>query len=165
MFKTFFITLSIFLSTIIILFTGFKSPSDKFSFPIRTHYTKTSNYGYRVLNTYHFHNGIDLAAPVGTDLYAISSGTVIYTGFYGSYGNVIIISYYNGYKSIYGHVSSSFIVEVGDSVDSNSIVGSIGPKYLKNGKLNGNTTGPHLHFSVFKNGKTIDPSKLYKKDK
>lgn len=165
MFKKYYICFIIFLCVISYLFSlVIPKNSSNISLPIKTNYTLTSKYGYRTLGSYHFHGGIDLAAKIGTPVYAISSGTVIYAGFYSSFGNCIIISYYNGYKSLYGHLSSDFNVRVGESVNSSTIVGSIGPKYLKNGRLNGMTTGPHLHYSLYKNGKVIDPSIIkYKK--
>ena len=73
------------------------------------------------------------------------------------YGNCVIITYYNGYKSLYGHISSNFVVNVGQSVSSNDIVAYVGPKYLSSGKLNGFTTGPHLHFTLYYNNKLINP--------
>jgi len=162
MFKVFFAIISVCLSVFLFIFSGTQSLSARFALPIRNGYTQTSPYGYRLLKSHHFHNGIDLAAPVGTGIYAVSSGIVVFTGFYSSYGNTIIISYYNGYKSIYGHCDSKFNVRVGESVTSDTMVGTIGPKFLDSGILNGNTTGPHLHFAIFKNGKSVNPEKLYK---
>lgn len=129
-------------------------------FPLRNKYVKTSTFGYRHLNSYHMHNGVDLAARVGTPVYALSSGTVVYADYYGSFGNCVIISYHNGYKSLYGHLEENFIVKRGQSVNNSTVVGKIGPKYLKNGKLNGMTTGPHLHFTLYKNGKIINPDNI-----
>lgn len=161
MFKKYFITFFVFICSIMFLFSSFSFVnSSELYFPIRTSYIKTSLYGYRTLKTYHFHNGIDLANKIGTPIYALSSGTVTYIGFYSSYGNTVIISYYNGYKSLYGHLSSDFKVYVGQSVNSSTVVGTIGPKYLENGKLNGMTTGPHLHFTLYKNKTLINPDTI-----
>ena len=90
-----------------------QKPDNSLYFPLKNSYIKTSNFGYRNLQTYHMHNGIDLAAKVGTPVYAISSGTVVYADYYGSFGNCVIISYHNGYKSLYGHLEEEFIVKRG----------------------------------------------------
>ena len=157
MLKKYFIVILIFLSGTISLFS-FKSSSKSLYFPVhKNSYHISSYYGYRTLGTYHFHNGIDVALIKGTPLYPLSSGVVSFIGYYGSYGNSIIITYHNGYKSLYGHIDSNFIVKVGDKVNSNDIVAYVGPKYLSNGKLNGYTTGPHLHYTLYKNGKIINP--------
>ena len=151
----------IFISIISFLFNFLSlNKTDSLYFPLRNSYVKTSNFGYRHLQSYHMHNGIDLAAKVGTPVYALSSGTVIYADYYGSFGNCVIISYHNGYKSLYGHLEEEFIVKRGQSVTSSTVVGKIGPKYLKNGKLNGMTTGPHLHFTLYKDNNLINPDNI-----
>jgi murein DD-endopeptidase MepM/ murein hydrolase activator NlpD len=128
------------------------------SFPISNKkYTITSKYGYRTLNYYHFHNGIDIALVEGTKLYAMADGVISFIGYSEGYGNNIIITYLNGYKSMYGHISETFIVKKGQSVKRGELVAYVGPKYLKNGKTNGMTTGPHLHFTLYKNNKHINP--------
>lgn len=95
--------------------------------------------------------------PIHNPVYALSNGTISYIGFSTSYGNTIIVSYYNGYKSLYGHMSCSYPFSVGDSVYSSDIIGYVGPKYLSDDKLNGFTTGPHLHFTLYYKDKIIDP--------
>ena len=143
-------------SFVILSFSSYGFSSDLI-FPIHTSYTISSNYGYRVLGSSHFHNGIDIPCIVGTPVYAISSGVVSQIGFSSSYGHYIIITYTNGYKTLYGHMSGSYPFSVGYSVSSSDIVAYVGPKYLPNGKLNGFTTGPHLHFSLYYNNKNINP--------
>ncbi|MBR6689530.1 MAG: M23 family metallopeptidase [Clostridia bacterium] len=134
------------------------STNNKLFFPINNKkYIITSKYGYRTLNYYHFHNGIDIALSEGTKLYAMSDGVVSFIGYSKGYGNNIIITYSNGYKSMYAHISSNFIVKKGQNVKAKELVAFVGPKYLKSGKLNGMTTGPHLHFTIYKNNKSIDP--------
>lgn len=151
-----------------ISFLCFSSISKNFSslsVPIKSHYVVTSNYGNRYLKEYdshHFHNGMDLASSVGTPVYALGFGTVVFQGFYGSYGNTIIISYLNGYKSLYAHMNSVFVVSIGQSVTKDTVVGYIGPKRLSGGRLNGRTTGPHLHFSLYYKNKIIDPAFVFK---
>lgn len=159
MFKKFFYSIGLSLG-IICFFFSFNSNSDSsnsLSFPIHEKYYFSSLYGYRTLGNYHFHNGVDVPKTVGTNLYALSDGSVSYAGFSSSYGNTIIVSYYNGYKSLYGHTSGIYPFKVGDSVSSNNVIGYIGPKILSDGKLNGFTTGPHLHFTLYYRGKVIDP--------
>ena len=110
-----------------------------------------------MLNYYHFHNGIDIALVEGTKLYAMADGVITFIGYSEGYGNNIIITYTNGYKSMYGHISSDFLVKKGQTVSQGELVAYVGPKYLKSGKLNGMTTGPHLHFTLYKNNKHINP--------
>lgn len=150
-----YIIFSIFL--ILSILISFSFPTKELYFPIKSYYVLTSKYGYRNLGTYHFHSGIDLGCVEGSKIYALSSGTVIYAGYYSSCGHSIIISYDNGYKSLYGHVSPKYIVKVGDRVSVSTIVATVGPKYLEDGSLNGFTTGPHLHFTLYYNSKRIDP--------
>ena len=90
----------------------------------------------------------------------MQNGAVTFSGFDNSGGNMIIIQYNNGYKSMYCHLSSDLKVKSNDKVIKGELVGFVGPKYLENGKLNGYTTGVHLHFSVYVNGKSIDPFSL-----
>lgn len=137
---------------------------DNFIYP--TTYTQISSYyGNRILyGNYNFHNGIDFLAPEGSEILATNSGYVEYASFLESgYGNTIIISHNFNLKSLYCHTSENYIVKVGDFVNKGDIIGFVGPKYLSNGNLNGNTTGPHLHFSIFKDNTTIDPFSILKK--
>lgn len=158
MFKKYLYSFMLFLCFICIFFSlCFKSDNSSLSFPIHDNYSFSSLYGYRNLGNYHFHNGVDIPKDVGTPIYALSGGTISYIGFSSSYGNTLVISYYNGYKSLYGHMNGIYPFDIGDSVCSSDIIGYVGPKYLSNGKLNGFTTGPHLHFTLYYKGKVIDP--------
>lgn len=148
--------LGIVLSLVVLLFSS-SNDSDSLVFPIHSSYYISSTFGYRTLGTKHMHNGIDIPKSVGTPVYSVSSGVISYIGFSSSYGHYIIINYTNGYKSLYGHLSGTYPYSIGNNVNSNDIVGYVGPKYLSNGKLNGFTTGPHLHFTMYKNNKLIDP--------
>ena len=137
---------------------------DNFIYP--TTYTQISSYyGNRILyGNYNFHNGIDFLAPEGSEILATNSGYIEYASFLeNGYGNTIIISHNSNLKSLYCHTSENYIVKVGDFVNKGDIIGFVGPKYLSNGNLNGNTTGPHLHFSIFKDNTTIDPFSIIKK--
>lgn len=132
--------------------------SQNFIYP--TNYTDISSfYGTRILyGSTNFHNGIDFFAPVGSEIYASYSGYVEYASFLGNgFGNTIILSHDLGIKTLYCHISEIFSVKVGDYVSQGDIIGYVGPKFLSNGIQNGNTTGPHLHFSVLYNNSYIDP--------
>lgn len=167
MFKKFYIYLLLLSSFVSVIFSSSKSTSSSYYYPIKNNYSISSYYGARELfGKYNFHNGIDIPAVNTTPVYAIQNGIIKYIGFdiYG-YGNYIVILHSNSYKSIYGHLSDTYLVNIGDNVYIGQIIGYVGPKILSNGKSNGNTTGSHLHFSVYTNeGKSIDPLSLsYKK--
>lgn len=134
------------------------STSSTYYYP--TDYTYiTSEYGNRdLLGKNNFHNGIDFGAPFNSKIYATKSGVVTFCGFIQGYGNSIIIEHEDGFKSMYCHVGEQFIVNVGDFVNTSSHIANVGPLYLSNGIMNGITTGPHLHFTIYdKNGKTVNP--------
>lgn len=97
--------------------------------------------GYRSQGV-HGHNGIDLAAPVGTNIRASASGSVIISkssGWNGGYGNYVVISHSNGTQTLYSHLNKVY-VGVGEKVAQGDSIGTIG--------MTGITTGPHLHFEV-----------------
>ncbi len=114
----------------------------------------TSKYGYRKSpftghNT--FHNGIDIAAPEGTEVRSARDGIISLTGFNETYGNFIQISHSGGYETFYGHLNKIF-VELHDKVNSTMIIAEVGSTGL--------STGPHLHFEVRRDGRATDPSSL-----
>ena len=134
-------------------------------------YTRISSYfGKRTSPTAgasSFHQGIDIPAPSGTNLVAVFNGTVTYTGFNGSGGFAIHIQNEN-LQFIYHHVSPDYIIHVGEKVYVGQIIGHVGPKNVygvknnpykdSNGNpTNGATTGPHLHFTIKKDGKAVNP--------
>lgn len=167
MFKKFYIYI-ISLSTLVtFIFSFSKHDYNSYYYPIENNNSISSYYGVRELfGKYNFHNGIDIPAINNTPIHVIQNGIIKYIGFdkYG-YGNYIIVLHSNSYKSLYGHLSDSLIVNIGDNVYTGQIIAYIGPKTLSNGGSNGNTTGPHLHFSIYSDdGKTVDPlSLIYKK--
>lgn len=96
------------------------------------------------------HSGIDLAAPLGSPVYAADSGYVTQVGWDPvGYGNAILINHGNGYVTRYGHLSA-FAVAVGQSVRKGSLIGRVGST--------GNSTGPHLHFEIIYQGVYRNPS-------
>lgn len=101
-----------------------------------------------------YHSGTDYAVPTGTPVYAAAAGTVSKaqkgSGDH-SYGIYITIDHANGYQTLYGHLSQT-IAKPGDVVTKGQIIAKSGES--------GHVTGPHLHFEVFKNGVSVDPSSL-----
>lgn len=94
------------------------------------------------------HTGLDFAAPVGTNVYAAESGTVVFSGWAGPYGNHVEIDVGDGVVITYSHLSVNK-THVGEKVQAGEHIGDIG--------MTGNTTGPHLHFEVKVNGQFRDP--------
>ncbi len=161
LFKKFYLIIIIFSLTLTLtssIYNSNTNSSNTLVYP--TTYTNISSYyGYRELyGKQNFHNGVDFLAPQGSKIYSIASGVITYVGFLNGYGNSVIILHNNNTKSLYGHMANNFQVKVGEHVYQSTLIGYVGPKYLENGKLNGNTTGPHLHLSIFnQDGNTIDP--------
>ena len=121
------------------------------SWPVPGYSRVSSPFGYRihpVLGIKKLHTGIDIPAPTGTPTVAVSSGTVIYSGVQGSYGNTVMIQHDNGLVSLYAH-NSSLVVNVGDKVKKGQVVAKIGST--------GRSTGPHLHFEIRVNGTAQNP--------
>lgn len=115
----------------------------------------TSPYGYRwhpIRGGYIFHSGLDIGADYGVPIRAASDGVVIMSGWYGGYGNCLIIDHGGGWSTLYGHCSVLFVSK-GQSVSKGTAVASVGST--------GMSTGPHVHFEVRYNGSPVDPySKL-----
>jgi murein DD-endopeptidase MepM/ murein hydrolase activator NlpD len=97
----------------------------------------------------HFHAGIDIAAPLGTPVRAISTGQVVFAGRDSSGAVVVEIEHLPNVISLYGHLQDPPAVKVGEVVVTGEVVGAVG--------LTGNTTGPHLHFAIYDAGFPIDP--------
>lgn len=105
----------------------------------------TSSYGVRWGR---MHEGIDIAVGEGTPVHAAAAGTVIYAGWMGGYGNLVVVDHGNGLSTAYAH-NSSLAVAVGQSVAAGGVVSYSGNT--------GNSTGPHVHFEVRMNGSAVDP--------
>ena len=94
------------------------------------------------------HTGLDIAAPAGTGIKAAASGTVTFSGYKGSYGNMIVISHGNGVQTYYAHCSKLY-VSAGAQVSQGQIIAAVGST--------GNSTGPHLHLEIRVNGVAYNP--------
>jgi murein DD-endopeptidase MepM/ murein hydrolase activator NlpD len=105
----------------------------------------TSGYGMRWGR---LHEGIDIAAATGTPIWAGAAGTVIYAGWLGGYGNLVVVDHGNGLATAYAH-ASAILVSVGQSVAQGETISLVGST--------GNSSGPHLHFEVRVNGVAVDP--------
>nr|WP_300003852.1 peptidoglycan DD-metalloendopeptidase family protein [Tissierella sp.] len=123
----------------------------KMTWPVPSSSRISSYFGYRIHPIFHtkkLHTGLDIPAPAGANVVAATSGTVIYSGWLGSYGNTVMIDHGGGIVTLYGH-NSSTTVSVGQSVGTGSVIAKVGST--------GNSTGPHSHFEVRQNGEYIDP--------
>jgi len=126
-------------------------------FPVRQLGFKrvSSMYGERVhptLKRRKFHSGVDLAAKRGTPIYSAADGKVVLAGRSPTYGIYVVIQHPNAYATMYGHMQKK-VVKEGIIVKQGEVIGHVGST--------GRSTGPHLHFEVFKNGKNIDPYKFW----
>ncbi len=96
------------------------------------------------------HNGFDIAAKTGTDIWAAVSGKIIKASDTGNgYGKCVIIEHYDGFRTLYAHCSE-LLVSVGDYVKAGDLIAKVGST--------GRSTGPHLHFSVIIDGEYVDPT-------
>lgn len=120
--------------------------------PISYNYL-SSPFGMRlhpVYGDYRLHNGVDLSAPEGTPIYASRAGQVIVATYGASGGNYVMIDHMDGtYTTMYLHMTR-YVVHVGQNVAAGELIGYCGST--------GVSTGPHLHFSVFKNGVAVNPA-------
>ncbi|MEL7729794.1 M23 family metallopeptidase [Citromicrobium bathyomarinum] len=111
----------------------------------------SSSYGMRdhpVLRKRARHNGIDLAAPSGTPIYATADGIVERANYFGSYGNYIQIGHGNAIETRFAHLSR-IVVKDGAQVRKGDLIGFVGST--------GRSTGPHLHYEVRIDGNPVDP--------
>jgi murein DD-endopeptidase MepM/ murein hydrolase activator NlpD len=124
-----------------------------FRYPLRT-YRLSSPFGPRrnpVTGNFGVHQGLDLAAAEGTEVYAARDGEVVELGTDPIYGNYIIIRHGETWASLYGHLSK-FEIALRSRVRSGTLIGRVGST--------GQSTGPHLHFELRQNGIAQDPGRL-----
>lgn len=133
-----------------------RAMGELFRSPLKTSYRLTSHFGPRAdpfTGARSNHTGVDMACPTGTPILAAASGTITYSGTSPVFGYYVIINHGNGYQSLYGHMSK-ILAKKGQWVSQGTRIGLVGST--------GYSTGPHLHFTVFKNGKLVDPLSLIK---
>jgi murein DD-endopeptidase MepM/ murein hydrolase activator NlpD len=115
----------------------------------------TSGFGARVDpftgRSVAFHTGIDIGAPLGTEVYAARSGVVESAGYGDVYGNFILVAHDKVWETLYGHLSKTLVVK-GQSLKVGDVIGLVGST--------GMSTGPHLHFEIRRRGVATDPSTL-----
>ena len=134
-----------------------KAMGELFVYPIQAGWHLSSRFGPRkdpFTGVASNHTGIDMACPTGTPIRAAMSGCVVYVGWSNIFGNYAIVNHGNGYQTLYGHMSK-VLAKKGQRVDQNTKIGLVGST--------GYSTGPHLHFTVYKNGNLVDPLTLLKK--
>jgi murein DD-endopeptidase MepM/ murein hydrolase activator NlpD len=123
--------------------------------PVRHGYT-SSTYGYRpdpINGSRQFHSGIDFDGSMGDDILAVAGGVVSFAGRKNGYGNVVEIDHGNGYVTRYAHNSQN-VLQVGDPVRPGDVVAKMGST--------GRSTGTHVHFEVWENGRVVNPTTFIK---
>lgn len=112
----------------------------------------SSNFGNRQ-NPFHGislenHGGLDIKGAHGTPVKSTANAKVIFAGYKGSYGNLVILQHGENFETYYGHLSKILVV-ANQYIKLNTIIGNVGST--------GRSTGPHLHYEIRQNGKTINP--------
>lgn len=110
--------------------------------------TISSRYGVSSRIRVSTHTGLDIAATTGTPINVVSDGTVTFAGWSGSYGKLVKIDHGNGVETWYAHTSKMYVT-AGEQVSAGETIAAVGST--------GNSTGPHLHFEIRINGKTVNP--------
>jgi len=120
----------------------------------------TSLYGYRFspmrrddAETGEFHPGLDIANTPDTLIYSTADGTVRFSGWSHGYGNMVVIDHGYGLSTLYGHTSKA-LVKTGDRVSKGQVIGYMG--------TTGRSTGAHLHYEVWRQGKPVNPMSFLK---
>jgi murein DD-endopeptidase MepM/ murein hydrolase activator NlpD len=134
-----------------------RSRNSSFSMPVRG-LRLTSRFTYKrwhpILHKYRPHLGVDWGGKRGTPIYAARSGKVVYSGWMRGYGKVVKISHPGGFVSLYAHMSRIY-VKRGRYVKRGEKIGSVGST--------GRSTGPHLHFGLYRRGRAVNPLKYINK--
>jgi murein DD-endopeptidase MepM/ murein hydrolase activator NlpD len=116
----------------------------------------SSRYGYRkdpFSGKKMFHRGVDISSKRGSDIVAVASGIVSYSGKKIGFGHTIEIIHGDGFVTRYAHNQEN-LVKVGDAVSKGQVIAKVGSS--------GRSTGPHLHFEVSQRGKSLNPQKYLK---
>src|SRR5690606_13610451 len=93
--------------------------------------------------------GVDFAGKLGSDVISVAAGVVTWSGDRNGYGNLVEVNHGGGFSTRYAHNQEN-LVKVGDVVKKGQVVAKMG--------TSGRSTGPHVHFEVYKNGRAVDPS-------
>lgn len=101
-----------------------------------------------------YHSGVDISAPVGTQVHAAADGAVVHAGFNNGYGRLVVIDHGNGYQTYYAHLSRMHVIE-GQEIRRGEIVGAVGSS--------GRATGPHLHYEVRIGQSPVNPYRFLTK--
>jgi murein DD-endopeptidase MepM/ murein hydrolase activator NlpD len=120
-----------------------------FKYPIRG--KLSSPFGWRndpFTRVRRYHAAIDLAAPTGTTVKASMDGRVATVGYNATFGKFIILTHANGFQSLYAHLNATSVSQ-GEYVFQGGKIGEVGST--------GYSTGPHLHFAIYKNGRAVNP--------
>ncbi|MBO5137116.1 MAG: M23 family metallopeptidase [Spirochaetaceae bacterium] len=134
-----------------------KAMGELFIYPLSGNWRLTSRFGKRAdpfTGVDSSHTGIDMAMSQGSPIKAAMSGKIIGIGYTNVYGNYVIIDHENGYQTLYAHMQKPCTLKKGQYVNQGAQIGLVGNT--------GYSTGPHLHFTVYKNGKLIDPLTVLK---
>lgn len=108
-----------------------------------------------ILKRYRAHLGVDYAAPIGTPIRAAGDGKVTFVGTKGGYGKTVILNHQDAYKTLYAHLNGYRKgVRSGKWVKKGDVIGYVGNT--------GMSTGPHLHFGLYKNSRAINPASVVK---
>lgn len=131
--------------------SAYRPAEETFVYPVRGRLT--SGYGWRNISVggNRFHAGVDLAAPQGVPVVAARDGVVEQAGWWGAYGNVVILEHGDGSQSRYAHLSR-IDVQPGDLARQGDPIGLVGST--------GASTGPHVHFEIRFEGRAVDPLPL-----
>ncbi len=124
---------------------------EELEWPVADYTRISSDFGYRwhpILGVWKNHEGVDIASPMGTDIYAAIDGVVTVSTFSKTAGNYVVIDHGNGLKTVYMH-ASELNVDVGQVVKKGDVIAKVGST--------GRSTGPHLHFGVNLNGSYVNP--------
>lgn len=115
----------------------------------------TSAFGWRdhpIDGEEKFHAGVDLGAEYGTPVGAIWAGKIAFAGWYGGYGNTVVIDHGNSVYTLYGHFAE-LAVEADQAVGEGDLIGYVGST--------GYSTGPHLHLELWKDGQYVNPLTIW----
>lgn len=106
------------------------------------------NRKHPILGTFKTHRAVDFAADTGTPVETVGDGTVVYAGWNGVYGNFVKINHGQGFETAYAHLSKIYVSK-GSRVKQGDLIGAVGST--------GRSTGPHLHYEMYKNGSLVHP--------